>query len=112
MQIAYGVTWEGGLDEWTRARLDNGQATASSQIWELAHHQFGRDPHSDIKVKGCILYLLHGKQDVTETPHNPMGRLQVFAAGTAYHLMFDRHETTLLRPRTLYRRAVTMDDRT
>lgn len=111
MQIAYGATLEGGLYKRTRATLDNGQPTASAQIWELAHHQFGQDPDADVKVKGCILYLLHGKQAVMQIPRNTMDGLQELAAGIAYPLMFDRHETTLLRPRTLYRKSVTTDDR-
>ncbi|KAL1849916.1 hypothetical protein Daus18300_013111 [Diaporthe australafricana] len=101
MQTAYGIKMDNGLHQRVR-EIQKMKTTAAFTIWNLAHHHFGQVPDSDLKVKGAILWLMHGQEAVDKIPDNTMEGLQGLAAKIAYPLMFQRTETALIMPIALY----------
>ena len=104
MQIAHGIKTQCGLHERIREFKGN-KYTAAFAIWNLAHHHFGQDPDSDLKIKGCILWLMNGQKSVDKIHQNTMSGIEGLAAKIAYPLMFDRDELALIRPMALHAKS-------
>lgn len=94
-QIGMGLKLEAMFD--SDVRQDNCQ-----QPWKLLHHDFGTDSHSDIRVKGYMLYLLSGEKEEDTFPVKPTlnALLLENAPHLAVSLYFHRQDAALFSPVT------------